>query len=51
MLTDQQIASQVKARPIIEISRAMGIDDHYLQPYGENLTKVSLRALQDTRPS
>lgn len=49
MLTDQQIARRVKARPIIEISREMGIDERFLQPYGEQFAKVNLAALEQPR--
>ena len=45
MLSDYQIAKQAKFRPIRKVAAKLGIEDQDLIPYGEDITKVHLRAL------
>ncbi|MDI3324899.1 formate--tetrahydrofolate ligase [Pontibacterium granulatum] len=46
MTTDVEIAQQFKPRPITEIAEQLGIDAEYLHPYGRDIAKIDLRALQ-----
>ena len=47
MATDVEIAQEFTPRPITEISESLGIQDHYLHPYGRDIAKVDLKALKD----
>ena len=42
MLTDIEIAQAAKPRHILEISRAAGIDDKYIEQYGNVKAKIDL---------
>ncbi len=45
MASDVEIASQFTPRPIFEISEKLGIDNQHLLPYGRDIAKVDLAAL------
>ncbi|GGK55390.1 formate--tetrahydrofolate ligase [Amphritea balenae] len=45
MATDVEIAQQFTPRPITEISDALGIDREHLHPYGRDIAKIDLKAL------
>lgn len=49
MLTDYEIAKQTSIRPIKEIAEKLGVDDADLMPYGNEITKVNLSALDRPR--
>ncbi len=49
MLSDSAIAQQVQPRPIGQIADQLGIDKDFLLPYGREMAKVHIKALQ--RPS
>ncbi len=49
MLTDYEIAKQASTRPIKEIAAKLGVDDEDLMPYGNEITKVNLSALDRPR--
>jgi len=45
MATDVEIAQQFKPRPIEQISEKLGISNEYMLPYGRDIAKVDLKAL------
>ena len=45
--TDLEIARRASAKPMSEIAGAMGIGDHLLQPYGSDLAKIRLDAIDE----
>jgi formate--tetrahydrofolate ligase len=45
MTTDVEIAQQFTPRPINEISDKLGIDNEHLLPYGRDIAKIDLKAL------
>ena len=49
MLTDIEIAQQAKPKHILEISRAAGIDDKYIEQYGNVKAKIDLSFFDDTK--
>ena len=49
MLTDIQIAQSTKLRPIDEIAEQAGIDEKYLERYGNYKAKVKLGYLMSSR--
>ena len=49
MLTDIEIAQSAKPRHILEISRAAGIDDKYIEQYGNVKAKIDLSFFEDTK--
>jgi len=49
MLTDYEIASQAGIRPIRDIASKLGVDDADLMPYGDEIAKVNLNALNRPR--
>ena len=49
MLTDIEIAQAAKPRHILEISRAAGIDDKYIEQYGNVKAKIDLSFFEDTK--
>jgi formate--tetrahydrofolate ligase len=49
MTTDVQIASQYKARPIQEIAKKLGVAADDLLPYGREIAKVDIKALDRPR--
>jgi len=49
MLTDHEIAKQASTRPIKDIAAKLGVDDADLLPYGDEIAKVSLGALNRPR--
>lgn len=51
MLSNSEIAKGTKTKPITQIADAMGIDENHLMPYGNEITKVNLIALDADRPS
>ncbi|WP_370298499.1 formate--tetrahydrofolate ligase, partial [Pontibacterium sp.] len=46
MTTDVEIAQQFTPRPITEIADQLGIDAEHLHPYGRDIAKIDLKALQ-----
>jgi formate--tetrahydrofolate ligase len=51
MASDVEIARQFSPRPIQEIAAALGVADQDLLPYGRDIAKVSLGALDRERPA
>jgi len=49
MLTDYEIARQAGIRPIKDIATKLGVDDADLLPYGDEVAKVNLSALDRPR--
>ncbi len=45
--TDLEIARGATAKPLPEIAALMGIGDHLLEPYGRELAKISLDAIDE----
>ena len=45
--TDLEIARQATAKPLPEIAAMMGIGEHLLEPYGRELAKISLDAIDE----
>ncbi|MGI6393473.1 MAG: formate--tetrahydrofolate ligase [bacterium] len=50
MLSDYQIASSVKAKPIENIAEKMGLKEDHIIPWGKNVGKVSLKAKEGKEP-
>ena len=48
MMTDIEIAQSVEMKPITEIAAAAGIDNKYLEQYGNYKAKVDLSLLKDS---
>ncbi|TQV70940.1 formate--tetrahydrofolate ligase [Aliikangiella marina] len=49
MLSDSEIAKQSQPQPISEIAKSLNIDEQYLIPFGNEITKINISAL--TAPS
>jgi formate--tetrahydrofolate ligase len=49
MLRDHEIARQAKLAPISEVARELGVDEKFLVPFGDDITKVHLDALRVPR--
>jgi formate--tetrahydrofolate ligase len=49
MLTDYEISRQAGIRPIRDIATRLGVDDEDLMPYGDEIAKVNLNALNRPR--
>ena len=47
MLTDIEIAQSAKPRHILEIAKAAGIDEKYIELYGNIKAKLDLSILKD----
>ena len=45
--TDLEIARRATPKPMSEIAAQMGIGEHLLQPYGDDLAKVRLEAIEE----
>src|SRR5690349_15329804 len=45
--TDLEIARGATAKPLPEIAQLMGIGEHLLEPYGRELAKISLDAIDE----
>ena len=45
--TDLEIARSASAEPMAEIAAKMGIGEHLLQPYGSDLAKIKLEAIEE----
>ncbi len=45
--TDLEIARAATAKPMAEIAAKMGIGEHLLQPYGSDLAKIRLEAIDE----
>ena len=45
--TDLEIARKAKLRPMPEIAERMGIGPHLLEPYGHDVAKVKLEAMEE----
>ncbi len=49
MLSDHEIAHRAQVRPIAEVAAELGVDQQHLIPFGTEITKVHLDALEQTR--
>ena len=49
MMTDIEIAQSVTPKPILEIAKAAGVDEKYIELYGRNKAKLDLSLLSDTK--
>ena len=49
MLTDYEIAKQAGIRPIKDVAAKLGVEDEFLMPYGDEVAKVNLNALDRPR--
>jgi len=49
MLSDYEIAKQAGIRPIKDIAAKLGVEDDFLMPYGGEVAKVNLNALDRPR--
>ncbi|MBM3700153.1 MAG: formate--tetrahydrofolate ligase [Actinobacteria bacterium] len=49
MLSDIEIAQAAKIKPIREIAQSIGIDDKYLELYGNYKAKIQLEILEDLK--
>lgn len=47
MPTDLEIARSTPSRPVAEIAAAMGIGEHLLRPYGTDVAKIGLEAIEE----
>ena len=45
--SDLQIAQTAALKPLGDIAAAMGIGPHLLEPYGENVAKIKLSAIDE----
>ena len=45
--TDLEIARRASPKPMAEIAAKMGIGEHLLQPYGSDLAKIKLAAIEE----
>ncbi len=50
MLSNSEIAKQIKNQEIKHISDKMQIEEKYLMPYGKEISKIDIRALQQPSP-
>ena len=48
MMTDIQIAQSVEMKPIVEIAKAAGIEDKYLEQYGRYKAKIDYALLKES---
>jgi formate--tetrahydrofolate ligase len=46
-LTDLAIAQAATLKPLADVAAEMGIGEHLLEPYGENIAKVKLAAIDE----
>ena len=44
--TDLAIARQARLKPLGDVAREMGIGEHLLEPYGDNVAKIKLEAIE-----
>ena len=47
--TDLEIAREARLKPMPDIAKRMGIDPHLLEPYGHDVAKVKLQALDELK--
>src|ERR671928_1733474 len=47
MLSDLAIARSATLKPLDEVTGTMGIDPRFLEPYGENVAKIKLGAIEE----
>ena len=47
--TDLQIARQARLLPMPEVAARMGIGPHLLEPYGNDVAKIKLEAIDELR--
>jgi formate--tetrahydrofolate ligase len=47
MPNDLQIARQAKLKPLTELAADMGIGEHLLEPYGSDVAKIKLEAIEE----
>ncbi|MBA3251716.1 MAG: formate--tetrahydrofolate ligase, partial [Geodermatophilaceae bacterium] len=45
--SDLEIARGAQLKPLTGIAQAMGIGEHLLEPYGENVAKIKLAAIEE----
>ena len=48
-LSDIEIAQQCKMQPIVDIARAAGVDEKYLELYGNYKAKVNYSLLKESK--
>ncbi len=44
---DLEIARRARLRPLTKIAGDMGIGDHLLEPYGSDVAKIKLEAIEE----
>ena len=49
MMTDIEIAQSVTPKHILEIAKSVGIDEKYIEQYGNHKAKIDLSFLEDTK--
>jgi formate--tetrahydrofolate ligase len=47
--SDLDIARQARLKPLADIAHEMGIGEHLLEPYGDNVAKIKLEAVDELR--
>src|SRR6195256_7063039 len=47
--TDLEIARKAHLKPMPEIAARMGIDPHLLEPYGHDVAKIKLEAIEELK--
>jgi formate--tetrahydrofolate ligase len=45
--SDLAIARQARLKPLGDVAREMGVGDHLLEPYGDNVAKIKLEAIEE----
>jgi len=50
MLSNSEIAAATRTRPITEIATGLGVIDEDIIPYGRDIAKINIHALQRPRP-
>ena len=46
-VSDLEIARRASLKPLAEIAAEMGIGSHLLEPYGEGVAKIKLKAIEE----
>jgi len=47
--SDLDIARQARLKPLADVAGEMGIGEHLLEPYGDNVAKIKLDAVEELR--
>src|SRR5581483_11514749 len=45
--SDLDIARQARLKPLVDVASEMGIGEHLLEPYGDNVAKIKLQAIEE----